>query len=63
MTISVSKGKKSETSIRHNNRSIEKDFDFDKNLAEVKDETVSDLFLNALQYQAEHQLKEIKQKR
>lgn len=30
MTMSVSKGKKSETSIRHNNRSIEKDFDFDK---------------------------------
>ena len=34
-----------------------------KHLAEVKDETVSDLFLNALQYQAEHQLDEIKQKR
>lgn len=30
MTMSFSKGKKSETSIKHNNRSIEKNFDFDK---------------------------------
>lgn len=30
MTVSFSKGKKSETSIRHNNRSLEKDFDFEK---------------------------------
>lgn len=30
MTVSFSKGKKSETSIKHNNRSIEKDFDFEK---------------------------------
>lgn len=30
MTVSFSKGKKSETSIKHNNRSLEKDFDFDK---------------------------------
>ena len=30
--------------------------------SEVKSETVSDLFLDALQYQAEHQLDEIKQK-
>lgn len=30
MTVSFAKGKKSETSISHNNRSIEKDFDFDK---------------------------------
>lgn len=33
-----------------------------KYLAEVKGETVSDLFLNALQYQAEHELHKIKQK-
>lgn len=32
-----------------------------KHLAEVKGETISDLFLDALQYQAEHQLDEIKQ--
>jgi len=30
MTMSFSKGKKNETSIKHNNRSIEKDFDFNK---------------------------------
>lgn len=30
MTVSFSKGKKSETSIKHNNRSLEKDFDFTK---------------------------------
>lgn len=30
MTVSFSKGKKSETSIRHNNRSLEKDFDYTK---------------------------------
>ena len=30
MTVSFSKGKPSETSIKHNNRSIEKDFDFSK---------------------------------
>lgn len=30
MTVSFSKGKKSETSIKHNNRSLEKDFDFKK---------------------------------
>lgn len=30
MTVSFSKGKKSETSIKHNNRSIEKDFDYAK---------------------------------
>ena len=30
MTVSFSKGKKSETSIRHNNRSIEEDFDYTK---------------------------------
>lgn len=30
MTMSFSKGKKNETSIKHNNRSIEPDFDFDK---------------------------------
>lgn len=29
MTVSFAKGKKSETSIHHNNRSIEKDFDFE----------------------------------
>ncbi len=33
-----------------------------KYLAEVKGETVSDLFLNALQYQAEYELHKIKQK-
>lgn len=30
MTVSFSKGKKSETSIKHNNRSLEKDFDYTK---------------------------------
>lgn len=30
MTVSFSKGKKSETSIKHNNRSLEKNFDFEK---------------------------------
>lgn len=30
MTMSFSKGKKSETSIKHNNRSLDPNFDFDK---------------------------------
>ncbi|OYR99320.1 hypothetical protein CBF64_05975, partial [Lactobacillus taiwanensis] len=30
MTMSFSKGKKSETTIKHNNRSLDPNFDFDK---------------------------------